>query len=290
METGGPLARYLRARRALVEPADVSLPTGNSPRRVPGLRREEVAMLAGISSDYYLRLEQGRELHPSASVLEGLTRALCLDRESASYLYRVARPALAAPSGLDDSVSSSVTALIDSMTSIPAFVVNRYLDIIWVNPLALVLSQGFRCGSNLVKLMFDPSRPRDAYWRTSARRAVGFLRSSVDPLDDSPEFARLLEDLYAIGPEFTDLWQLHDSHGPSGHPTAFNHETVGLMELRMQTFGLPGTGGQMVVMFIAPPGGPSAEKLERLSLMTDRPGSAPGGRPAPRKTGTTPGR
>ncbi len=286
MESSRLLADYLRARRRMVEPVDVGLPPGPGQRRVPGLRREEVAMLAGISGDYYLRLEQGRELHPSTTVLEGLARALRLDATSAAHLRRLARPPLNATAALDNTVSPSLRALIESMPTIPAYLLNRYLDIIYVNRLAGLLSPGFRVGNNIVKLMFHPAVPRDALWATTARRGVAYLRSSVDPLDEGPEITDLLTQLRAMTPEFDELWDLHETGEPAGNPSVFSHVAVGPIELRYQTFKLPGTGGQILGMFVPAPGGPSADKLEMLSLMTEL-SADEGGRLAPRQTGTT---
>ncbi|RFA20067.1 helix-turn-helix transcriptional regulator [Subtercola boreus] len=287
MESGRQLAEFLRARRSVVDPSDVALPLSPSPRRVAGLRREEVAMLAGISSDYYLRLEQAREHHPSPAVLEGLTRALCLDAAAAAHLRRLARPPIRGTLRLDNSVSPSLIALIESMPTIPTYLLNRYLDIIYVNRLAPLLSPGFRVGNNLLKLTFHPAVPRDAYWRATARRTIGYFRSSVDPLDEGPELAQLLSELHALDPEFTAIWNLHETGSSSGYPSAFHHKAIGSVELRYQTFDLPGTGGQMLGMFLPPPGGPSAEKLQMLALLADDLQAAEGVRPAPRKTGTT---
>ncbi|MFK4835432.1 helix-turn-helix domain-containing protein [Microbacterium sp. ZW T2_14] len=285
MEGVNPLAQFLRARRSVLEPGDVGLPRSHSPRRVPGLRREEVAMLAGISADYYLKLEQGRERNPSTAVLEGLVAALALDADGAAHLHRLARPAVGR-SAPPETVSRSLIGLITSLPSIPAHVVNRRLDIIYVNPLGQMLSPGFRVGNNLVKLTFDPDMPRDAYWRLTAPRAVAYLRASVDPHDDGPAMASLLDDLRAMDPEFEGMWRRHETRMPGGHPSTFRHPSVGSIELRYQTFNLPGTGGQALGMYVAAPGSPSAEKLQMLSLLAAQtPGE--GDRGTPRKSGGT---
>lgn len=269
-----------------MSPHDVGLRQTPSLRRVAGLRREEVALLAGISSDYYLRLEQGRELHPSSAVLTGLTRALALDRNAAAHLHRLARPPLIGMPRPDEPVSASLLGLIASLPSIPAHVVTRYLDIIHVNRLARLLSPGFRVGNNLVELLFHPAVPRDAAWHTTAVRAVAYLRSSVEPHDEGPRITQLLEGLHAMDPEFTRLWRRHDTGTPSGHPSTFRHPAVGSLELRYQTFDLPGTGGQSLGMYIPAPGSASAEKLAMLSLLADDPDRL-GDRVTPRETGDT---
>src|SRR6201981_155791 len=143
METASALASFLRARRELVKPADVGLP--DSPRRrVEGLRREEVAMLAGISTEYYLRLEQGRDHQPSDQVLDGLARALQLDEDAASYLRELARPAprrrrRSVPERFDPAMQT----LIESWPLTPAFVVNRNMRILASNTVARALSRFF---------------------------------------------------------------------------------------------------------------------------------------------------
>jgi transcriptional regulator with XRE-family HTH domain len=285
MERLSPLAQFLRARRGMVDPEDVGFPRGRSPRRVAGLRREEVAMLAGISADYYLKLEQGRELNPSSAVLDGLIGALALDADGATHLHRLARPAVGGTTW-PEIVSPSLVGLITSMPSIPAHVVNRYLDIIYVNRLGEMLSPGFKVGNNLVKLTFHPDVLRDAYWRLAAPRAVAYLRASVDPHDDGPKITTLLGELRAMATEFQPLWARHETRMPAGHPSTFSHPDVGSMELRYQTFDIPGTGGQAVGMYVPAPGSPSAEKLQMLSLLAGQTAAEPD-RVAPRKSGGT---
>lgn len=282
MERISPLSEFLRARRAMVEPEEVGVPRGRSPRRVAGLRREEVAFLAGISSDYYLKLEQGRELHPSPTVLEGLVRALALDADGASYLYRTARLPISPMAPVHDLVAESVIALIDSMPSMPVHVLNRRLDVIFANRLAQALHPGFRVGGNLVTMVFHPDVPRDDYWRRTSRRAVAYLRASLDPHDHGPQTIALLARLQAMDPAFTALWERHDAHIPMGSPANFTHPAVGEMELRYQVFDLAGSGGQSLGMYAAAPGGPSAEKLQLLSLLISETDPA-----APRNMGGT---
>ncbi|WP_062464840.1 MmyB family transcriptional regulator [Demequina soli] len=286
MERLGPLAQFLRARRALVQPEAVALRRGASARRVDGLRREEVALLAGISTDYYLKLEQGRELHPSTTVLDGIGRALALEPHLLLHLHRLARPPLAPAPRTDGAVSPTLLGLIRSMPGVPCHVLTRRLDLVYVDPLAERLSRAFRVGGNLVAMVFRPEAPRTAAWHVDARRAVAYLRASVDPHDDGPEIARLLDELRALDPEFEVLWELHESGVPNGAPTFFAHPEVGTMELRYQAFGLPGTGGQSLGMYVPAPGGPSAERLQLLAQLVDDE-SLLGDRGAPRKPGAT---
>jgi len=152
------LGEYLRARRGLVHPADTGIPTDGHRRRVEGLRREEVAMRAGISTEYYLRLEQGREAHPSGQVLDALARALLLDRVAAAYLHELARTPPSGGREPQDAVEESVQWLIDSWPMTAAVVHNRYIDVLATNALARALSPNYRVGvNNLFSLLMDPA-------------------------------------------------------------------------------------------------------------------------------------
>src|SRR5246127_3155893 len=154
METSSGLATFLRARRELLKPADVGLPDSER-RRVEGLRREEVAMLAGISTEYYLKLEQGRDHQPSDQVLDGLARALQLDEDAATYLRELARPAVRRRRrSVPERVDPAVQTLIDSWSLTPTFVVNRNLTILASNHLALALSRVFTPGENILRATF----------------------------------------------------------------------------------------------------------------------------------------
>ena len=152
MPSGPALGEYLRAPRELVRPEDVSIRTVGR-RRIPGLRREELAMLAGISPDYYLRLEQGRDHHPSAQVLDALARALQLDEHATAHLHALSQP----PAGRSrpdapERAPASVERLIALWTNTPAYVQGRHLDVLAANALASALSPVFAPGVNIVGL------------------------------------------------------------------------------------------------------------------------------------------
>jgi transcriptional regulator with XRE-family HTH domain len=174
MPSNTALGEYLRARRELVRPEEVELPAVGR-RRVPGLRREELAMLAGISSDYYLRLEQGRDHHPSAQVIDALARALRLDDEATAHLRALAQPTSARPrTGEAERAPDSITQLIASWSDTPAFVQDRHMDVLAANALASALSPVFSPGVNLVRATFlDPEvRRLMSDWDNIARSAV----------------------------------------------------------------------------------------------------------------------
>jgi transcriptional regulator with XRE-family HTH domain len=176
------LGDYLRARREQVQPEDVGLDAG-ARRRVPGLRREELATLAGISSDYYLRLEQGRDKHPSAQVLDALARALLLDTKANDYLHQLAglsgdrRPASA-----QNTVADDLDQLIDQIP-LPAIVASRYQDVLAANPIARALSPGFAPGENFLRwrLLAPAAREFFVDWEEATEVAVNGLRAGRDP-------------------------------------------------------------------------------------------------------------
>ena len=156
------LGEYLRARRELVNPEDVGVRVTGL-RRVAGLRREEVATLAGISSDYYLRLEQGRDRHPSAQVLESLARVLQLDETATEYLLSLSRPPTRATSRpRRERVQVGIAQLLE-VIGLPAFVEGRYLDVLASNAMARALSPALRVGENRLRSVFLDTGERDLY-------------------------------------------------------------------------------------------------------------------------------
>jgi transcriptional regulator with XRE-family HTH domain len=171
----------------LTRPEDVGL-QGAGHRRTPGLRREEVAMLAGISTDYYLRLEQGRDRTPSVQVVEAITRVLGLDPDEAAYLHALARPRLRQPSRpRAEKVPPGTLRLLASLP-LPAFVQDRYLNVLAANPLAQALSPNMRPGVNrLLAAFLDPAEKElHLDWEQATAAAVGQLRASVGAETDNP--------------------------------------------------------------------------------------------------------
>ena len=177
------IGEYLRARRELVRPEDVALPDLGGRRRVPGLRREEVALLAGVSIDYYVRLEQGRDQHPSEQVLDALARALQLDDDAAAHLRRLARPPARRRRGAPrpERPPAGIVALIECWTETPAVVEGRYTDVLAANSLALALAPYYAVGTNLVRATFLDPRVRDRYedWEQITESAVAALREAA---------------------------------------------------------------------------------------------------------------
>ncbi|MEU8208875.1 helix-turn-helix transcriptional regulator [Micromonospora sp. NPDC049044] len=281
MRTAGPLGEYLRARRELIRPGDVGLPA-HGRRRVPGLRREELALLAGISADYYLRLEQGRDRHPSTQVLDALARALRLDATATTHLHRLGGQASTRrPTRRPERVPVGIRQLVGSWTQTPALVHGRHLDVLFANPVATALAPIYAVGVNLLRAVFlDPDVP--ALYPASeavAANAVAGLRAQVGADVDDPRLTDLVEELSAGSERFRRLWARHDVVARAGGGVrVFRHPRVGELELRYEKLTIAGTT-QSLVVYHAEPGSPSARALARLAR------HAAGGLPGPAGAG-----
>jgi transcriptional regulator with XRE-family HTH domain len=269
------LATFLRARRDLLKPADVGLAEGER-RRVAGLRREEVAMLAGISAEYYLRLEQGRERQPSDQVLESLAGALQLNDDAAVYMRNLARPAprrrrRGAVSA--EKADPGLQTLIDNWHLTPAYVVGRHMSILVANPMAPALLPYFAPGFNQLRSVFlEPGlRPWVRNWDQVTDVLVSWLRFNIaeDSIDD-PELQSLIGELSIASQRFRTLWARQDVKQKTGGPALFDHPQVGPLDLRYRALMLPETR-QHLVTYYAEPGAPSEERLRLLSSLVQPP-------------------
>jgi transcriptional regulator with XRE-family HTH domain len=267
------VGEYLRARRELVPPQDVGLHDLSSRRRVRGLRREEVALLAGVSSDYYVRLEQGRDQHPSPQVIDALARALQLDDDAAAHLHRLA----SAPPGRrrrkavrPEKVPAGIVQLIGSWGQTPAYVCGRYMDVLAVNPLAAALMPWYVMGENLVRAAFLDRRVRDMYgdWERVTESTVAGLRALVGPDVDDPRLNELVGELSVRSERFRQLWARHDARPKRSGTTRIDHPLVGPVELSYERFPIPGTDRQTLGVYHTPPGSPSAQALTLLAITT----------------------
>jgi transcriptional regulator with XRE-family HTH domain len=267
METGSALASFLRARRELLKPADVGLPDSDR-RRVEGLRREEVAMLAGISTEYYLRLERGRDHQPSDQVLEGLARALQLDDDAAAYLRELARPQ-PRRRAVAERCEPAVQTLIDSWPVTAAFVVNRNLTILASNGMARALSRFFTPGENILRAAFLEPELRTLYrdWEMLTTRMVPFLRAVLGAEPPDRELVELIGELSIASHRFSTLWARHDVKHRSTGPSPFYHPNVGPLDLHYTILHLPDQR-QILVTYHAEPGSPSEESLRLLAGLT----------------------
>lgn len=237
---------------------------------MPGLRREEVALLAGISSEYYLRLEQGRDQNPSPAVLDALARILQLDLHATRHLHALASaaPRHGNPTPDDERVPPGIQQLINtSWASIPAMVLNRYMDVLTATPLAIALSPSNQPGTNAVRSAFLDPRMRSLYlnWGEMTIRAVASLRALIGPDGGDPRIVELADHLSADSETFRRLWARHDVSPPGAGASQIDHPQVGRLELRYERLLLAGTERQLLVAYHADPGSASAEKLAQVA-------------------------
>jgi transcriptional regulator with XRE-family HTH domain len=261
---GNALGDYLRARRGQVRPEDVGLVQG-ARRRVQGLRREELATLAGISSDYYLRLEQGRDKNPSAQVLDALARALLLDIKATEHLHQLA---VASGSHRDHAYVETVTDGVDELIeqfAMPAIVASRCLDVLAANSIARALSPGLTPGENFLRWRLLEPAARDFYvdWDEATDVAVSGLREAAasDPTD--PRLRSVIDELLAASERFRELWARADVGYRVGI-MHMRHPKVGDLHLQRNRFNIPHSGGQHLLIYRAEPGSESAAALDAL--------------------------
>jgi transcriptional regulator with XRE-family HTH domain len=262
------LGEYLRARRELVDPAAVGLPVTGL-RRTPGLRREEVASLAGISADYYLRLEQGRDRHPSPPVLDALASVLGLDATARQYLLSLsaARPATARRPRREV-VPAGIRQLLDVL-GLPGFVESRIFDVLAANRLATALLPTIRPGENRLRsvLLDEGERAMQPDWAQAIGGMVAAFRASVGTDTDDPRIAQLVGELSLASDQFRRLWARHDVKPLAGAPARILHPQVGMLELRREKLVIGDSGGQLLVVYHAEPGSESARSLALLGSL-----------------------
>ncbi|MEP9381933.1 helix-turn-helix transcriptional regulator [Nocardioides sp. KR10-350] len=272
------LARSIRRARERVRPADVGLPAGLH-RRVPGLRREELALLAGISVDYVVRLEQGRGPQPSAQVLTALARALRLDPSGRDELFYLAGAAPPAPGTIEMHVRPSVLRLIDRFTDLPAVVMSAKSDILAWNSMSSALSGDWSAlpveRRNLAVLRFlpDPADPpRSSVSNTPEERrrtdeqTVASLRSAVARYPHDTDLTRLIRRLVTGSALFRELWDQAPAGAWRSHSKTLVHPSLGPLTLDCDTLHVPDVD-QAVVVYSAPPGTREAEALALLRVV-----------------------
>jgi transcriptional regulator with XRE-family HTH domain len=258
------LAQFLRNRREQLQPADVGLPSGGR-RRVAGLRREEVAALAGVSVDYYLRIEQGRESNPSDQVLDGISRALQLDEDGAAYLRNLVRRPRSANRCPTKQLDPSIHSLIESWPLTPVHIQDCSLNVTAANPIANAVFPQIALGDNpLLSLFLDPdSQNFYRNWDKLSAWAVGWLRAHAVHHPD-PGLTAVIEELLVRSERFRMLWSRHDvTHDGSGKMKLL-HPEVGPMTLQFQHLTLE-RSGHVLVAFWAQPGSSSERALRQLS-------------------------
>ena len=227
-------------------------------------------MLAGISPNYYLRLEQGRDQHPSAQVIDALARALRLDRGATAFLHSLTSAAPPPrPPDNPEQAPASIERLMSTWRNTPAVVHDRHLDILAANPLALALTPAFRPGANAVRELFLEPEFRELYddWEDAARNAVARLHTLVGRDIDNARFCELASELSARSDDFRRMWARHDIHGMGAHAFIYNHPIVGPLELQPEMLAIGGTAGQILYLRHAEPGSPSERALGRLACI-----------------------
>jgi transcriptional regulator with XRE-family HTH domain len=261
---GNALGDFLRARREQVQPEDVGLAPG-SRRRVAGLRREELALLAGISVDYYLRLEQGRDKRPSAQVLDALARALRLDVKAAEHLHQLASPTADRRDYAGVEIAADGTDELIDQFAMPAIVVSRCQDVLAANPIARALSPGFTSGQNFLRWRLLEPAARELYvdWDEATDVAVSGLREAAGSDPDDPRLRLLIDELSAASERFRELWGRADV-GYREAVMHMRHPKVGDLYLTTNRFNIPHSGGQHMLTYRAEPGSDSAKALDAL--------------------------
>jgi transcriptional regulator with XRE-family HTH domain len=269
------LGEYLRARRATVTPEQLGMASGSN-RRVPGLRREEVALLAGISPDYYLRLERGRDHNPSAQVVDALARVLQLDDVEAEYLRSLARPEPRVrrqrrAERLPDRLHHLLAAI-----DVPAFVEGRYFDVLASNALAVALSPRLVPGQNRLRSLLLDAEERHFQddWEGAVTSFVALARQQLGDDVTDPRAVELVGELSLASARFRSVWARHDVRALEGGTATVHHPELGALRLNREK--LP-VGDLVLVLYYPEQGSEAAEKLgvlASLAATAERPARA----------------
>jgi len=261
------LSDFLRSRRARLSPRGVGLPSSGR-RRVPGLRREEVAQLAGVSTDYYIRLEQGRGRQVSDAVLDAVSRALRLTPSEHAYLHDLARPHRASDRRRSP-IRPGVRQLLDGMRDVPAIIVDYRMVIVTANALGAAmfgLDDDPRSRDRARKFFLDPdSRAFFPDWTADAQTVAAELRVQVARHPDDQWLTVLIGELCIKSPEFRALWADHEVREKVNGFKRVNHPVVGELELNYERLSLAGDDEQTLIAYTAETGSPTSERLAVLA-------------------------
>jgi transcriptional regulator with XRE-family HTH domain len=267
---------FLAGRRARITPEQAGLLPGGGRRRVPGLRREEVAVLAGVSTDWYTRLEKGHIAGVSEDVLEAVARALQLDEAERTHLFnlaRAAKPTRTPPRRGKARIQPRVQWMLDSMTGSAAFVANGRLDVLATNTLGWALHSPVfddpRRPANFARFQFLDPRARDYYsdWESAANVTVALLRTEAGRDPHDRDLRELVGELSTVSEEFRTRWAAHDVRIHHNGAKQFRHPVVGTLSLSYHTLDLPTEdhAGLRLTIYTAEPGSPSEDALKLLA-------------------------
>jgi transcriptional regulator with XRE-family HTH domain len=273
----GALGEFLRSRRARLSPEDAGIVSYGA-RRVPGLRREELAQLAGVSATYYARLEQGQSTNASETVIDAIARALDLDDDERTHLHDLARPARnkrRRPTR-PDAARPSTVRLITAMADVPAVIMGRRTEVLSWNRLGHALLAGhydFTAPTrpadrpNLTRMLFLDRHTHELYarWDEEAARAVASLRLVAGRYREDRALAELVGELTLKSDDFSALWSKHPVHNCLSGRKYFHHPEVGDFELEFEILHLPDDTGHRILTYTAIPGTPSEAALRLLA-------------------------
>ncbi|MFE2425988.1 helix-turn-helix transcriptional regulator [Streptomyces sp. NPDC059373] len=278
MDHNAELREFLRTRRARLSPQDAGVPVSGTARRVPGLRREELARLAGVSTDYYTRLEQGRDLNVSETVLDAVARALRLDESERTYMFELARHRprhTRHRAGRVQRVRPEVRRVLEALDGrSPAFVIGRHGDILASNRLARALITDFEAlphhERNMIRFMFLDEAARELYreWEQYAADMVASLRFEAARNPDDRRLSELVGELTIKSPEFRTWWDDHAVREKTKGVKLYHHPVVGDMTLSYENVSFPGDAGQSMCIYTVEPGSPSEAALQLLANWT----------------------
>lgn len=281
------LGEFLQARRSQLAPVDVGLAPVGERRRVPGLRREELAHLAGVSPSYYARLEQGQSTGASPAVLTALADALRLGPDEREHLRRLAETPVRPPTtrSRPERVNEATVELLEAMADVPAMVLGRCNDVLAWNPPGHALVAGHlrpdgpgdpSTRPNMARLIFLDAHMRELYvdWPRKARATVGNLRLAVGRHPDDSRLAALIGELCMRSAEFAGVWADHRIRACDAAAYELRHPLVGSLTVTQQSLGLVHSPGQSLITMTAPAGSPSAHALRLLAQAQRQAGGA----------------
>lgn len=276
MGQSAEFGKFLKAMRSRLSPEVAGAGSTPGARRVPGLRREEVARLAGVSTDYYVRLEQGRNIHPSRTVLDAVSRALRLDSSEHAHMLDLLENCAGAPRPSGSTVQGvrpALRNLLDAVGDVPAMVLGRRSDVLAGNRMAFLLFADFpalpAAERNLTRwLILDPAA-RDLFrdWKTVAAEAAGALRLDVGRHPNDPQASQLVGELAVHSEHFRQWWAGHRVATRAAGTVRLHHPAVGDLELNFENLAFPDDPDQTLRVYSARPGSPSSDALALLGSL-----------------------